>query len=126
MVTKDSLENWLAAYEFAWENRDPDAAAAIFTPNALYYETPHADPFQGRAGIAEYWAKVTADQRDIDFASEIVAVEGNVGVASWTASLASRSTGNRIELNGVFVLQFAPDGLCSELREWWFLRSLDQ
>ena len=126
MVTKDSLENWLAAYESAWENRDPDAAAAIFTPNALYYETPHTDAFEGRAGIAGYWAKATADQRDIDFASEILAVDGDVGVASWTASLASRSTGSRIELNGVFVLKFAPDGLCSELREWWFLRSLDQ
>jgi hypothetical protein len=118
-----SLESWLARYEQAWEQRDPAQAAALFTENAPYHEMPFDAPKAGRAGIRDYWTTVTADQRNVDFKSQVVAVNGQTGVARWSASLTSAASGARIELDGVFVLRF--DGnLCSELREWWHVRTL--
>lgn len=115
------VQQWLAGYEAAWESTDADAAAELFTTDARYYETPYAEPFVGRAGIAEYWSDVTADQREIDFEAEVVAVDGNIGVAHWSVRFLVAEDAT-IELDGVFVLEFDADGLCSELREWWHMR----
>ncbi len=121
-LTTAALQAWLTRYGQAWEQRDPVQAAALFTENAPYHEMPFDAPKAGRAGIRDYWTTVTADQRDVDFKSQVVAVNGRTGVARWSASLKSASSGSRVELDGVFVLQFDASGLCSELREWWHVR----
>src|SRR5690606_30238637 len=69
MNTND-LERWLNAYGEAWEKRDADAVVKLFKDDALYYETPYADPFRGRVGIRNYWSNVTADQRELNFESK--------------------------------------------------------
>jgi len=122
-LTPAALEAWLARYKDAWEQRDPERAAALFTENAPYHEMPFDPPKAGRSGIHDYWATVTADQRDVDFTSSVVAVNGQTGVARWSAKLKSASAGVRVELDGVFVLTFDDSGLCSELREWWHVRT---
>lgn len=121
-IDERALTDWLRRYEQAWESRDAQAASSIFTEDALYYETPYAEPFRGRQGIADYWSGVTADQRDVDFTSEVIAVKDDVGIAHWNAKLTAASTGQRVELDGIFVLRFGEDGLVSELKEWWVLR----
>ena len=122
-LTPAAVEAWLARYEEAWEQRDSALAAALFTENAAYHEMPFDAPKAGRAGIRDYWTTVTADQRDVDFKSQIVAVDGRTAVARWSASLKSASSGVRVELDGIFVLTFEASGLCSELREWWHVRT---
>jgi uncharacterized protein (TIGR02246 family) len=123
-LTPAAVEAWLARYEEAWEQRDPALAAALFTADAAYHEMPFDAPKTGRAGIRDYWATVTADQRDVDFKSQVVAVNGRTAVARWAASLNSASSGARVELDGIFVLRFDDSGLlCSELREWWHVRT---
>jgi hypothetical protein len=117
-----ALEKWLAGYERAWEQRDPARAAELFTANAAYHEMPFEAPKAGQAGIREYWASVTADQRDIDFKSQVISVTGQTGVAHWSATLTAPSSGARVELDGVFVLTFDANGRCSELREWWHVK----
>jgi hypothetical protein len=122
-MTPADVEKWLARYEQAWEQRAPDLAAELFTENAAYHEMPFDAPKAGRAGIRDYWATVTADQRNVDFDSHVVAVNGQTAVARWSATLKSASSGVRVELDGVFVLTFEDSALCSELREWWHVRT---
>lgn len=122
-LTPAVLEAWLARYEQAWELRDATRAQALFTADARYHEMPFDAPKAGRSGIGDYWTTVTADQRNIDFKSQVIAVNGAIGVARWSASLMSAASGMRIELDGVFILTFDSSGLCSELREWWHVRT---
>jgi uncharacterized protein (TIGR02246 family) len=122
-LTSAALDAWLKNYEQAWESRDAERAAALFTENARYHEQPFDPPKPGRKGIRDYWTTVTADQRDIDFTFDIIAVNGSTGIARWAASLVSASSGVRVQLDGVFVLTFDASGLCSELREWWHVRT---
>lgn len=116
------LDAWLGAYGQAWERKDADAAANLFAEDARYLETPYAEAFEGQAGVRDYWARVTADQQDIDFQYSSIAVDGNTGIASWSATFATISGGVKVELNGVFVLEFDETKRCVLLREWWHAR----
>ena len=122
-LTDAAVEAWLTRYKEAWEQRDPAKAASLFTENAPYHEMPFDAPKAGRSGIRDYWATVTADQRNIDFKSQLVAVAGQTAVARWSARLSSAASGVHVELDGVFILRFDDSGLCSELREWWHVKT---
>src|SRR5690554_1838418 len=118
-----ALATWLARYEHAWETKDPAAAAALFTEDALYHETPYAEPFRGRTGISDYWARVTADQRDIRVdVTPLGVLDGGTGIARWHATFTLISNGAKVELDGIFVLDFASPEQCRVLREWWHAR----
>jgi hypothetical protein len=120
--TLDKLKGWLTRYEVAWESRNAELASSLFTVDATYHEMPFDAPIAGRDGISAYWSRVTADQRDIDFNARPIAMSGNTGIAEWTATFRSESSGATVELNGVFVLDFDSGGLCTHLREWWHVR----
>ncbi|MDX1561474.1 MAG: nuclear transport factor 2 family protein [Gammaproteobacteria bacterium] len=121
-LTDAELAAWLEAYGNAWESKLPDAAAALFTEDALYQETPYAEPFRGRGEIRDYWARVTADQDGIRFDFSVISTQGTTGVAQWSSKFRSISGDTQVELNGVFVLEFAESGEVSSLREWWHVR----
>lgn len=117
-----AVVDWLEGYEKAWEQKDPDAAAALFAVDARYYETPYAEPLRGQSGIRDYWAMVTADQSDIDFTFELVGITNGTVVAGWSAMFTLLSNGAMVELNGVFLLSFDAANRCTTLREWWHAR----
>lgn len=116
------LEAWLARYGAAWEARDAEAAAALFTAKATYHEMPFDAPMVGLDGIRDYWRRVTADQRDIHFRARPIVVSGNTAVAEWGATFRVESSGATIDLDGVFILEFDSAGRCTSLREWWHVR----
>lgn len=122
-LTAPALEAWLKSYGAAWEARDAAAAGKLFTAQASYHEMPFDAPKQGNAAILDYWRTVTADQREIEFESQVIAVNGNTGVARWKATFKVASTGATIALDGVFVLEFDPNGQCQSLREWWHVKT---
>ena len=126
VVTEASVAEWLAAYGEAWETRDAEAAAALFTPDATYRESPFEAAFDSRSAIREYWSRVTADQRDVSFTSDVVTTFESSAVAHWSARFASVSAGSTINLDGVFLLEFGDDGLCSSLKEWWIVKVDDE
>ncbi len=84
------LESWLSGYREAWEKRDAERAAQLFTENARYQEMPFDAPKSGRAGIREYWSGVTADQRDVEFHSA-----DDRGVTETPASRTGRRNSSR-------------------------------
>ena len=118
-MNESELEVWLERYRRAWENRDPEAAAALFSENARYYETPFWAPAQGRDGVREYWAHATRNQSDVTFSHDIVSVSGGRGIARWWATFRRVPSDVMVRLDGVFLLEFDDEGLCHELREWW-------
>jgi hypothetical protein len=118
-VTREAAERWLGQYGEAWEGADPVRAAQLFTEDCRYYETPFAEPAIGRDGVFEYWRAVPEGQSDIAFRFQVLAVQALTVIAHWTASFTRISTRARVNLDGVFVLEFAESGLCSTLREWW-------
>jgi nuclear transport factor 2 (NTF2) superfamily protein len=121
-VTRDKLDTWLRAYGAAWEARDGEAAAALFAEDGVYRWGPRAAPLRGRAAIRARWEEATNDQRDVAFRHEVLGIDGARGFVRWWSDFTESTGGSRFELDGVFVLDFADDGLCTQLQEWWDAR----
>jgi hypothetical protein len=121
-VDEQAFAAWLDRYRQAWERRDPAAAAALFTAQATYWETPYDPPFEGRAEIEAYWAKAVSGQRDVRFSSEILACSGDRGICRWHATFNAVEGGATIDLDGIFHCRFAEPNLVGSFEEWWHLK----
>jgi hypothetical protein len=111
------VDSWLEAYRSAWENRDAEAAAALFDEHATYRANIFQEPYAGRDGVRDYWTTVTATQEDVRVLMGSPFVDGDrVAAEFWTTM---RNDGAEITLPGCLLLRFGEDGLCLALREYW-------
>ncbi|MDP9496056.1 MAG: nuclear transport factor 2 family protein [Actinomycetota bacterium] len=111
------VENWLESYRRAWEDKDSDGAAALFSEDATYRSNIFEDPHRGREGIFSYWADVTSTQEGALVVMGKPFVDGNrVAAEFWTVM---KSDGDEITLPGCLLLEFGEDGRCRSLREYW-------
>ena len=123
-MNRSAFAEWLDAYKLAWESTDPRKAAALFTPDAVYEETPFDEPMRGLEAIRRYWQAGAQDaQRSIRFTYEIYTVDGDVGLCRWHCDFERVPSGERVELDGIFRCVFAPDGKCRHFQEWWHRRT---
>ncbi|MGE0031251.1 MAG: nuclear transport factor 2 family protein [Steroidobacteraceae bacterium] len=118
-MTNDDFERWLRAYGQAWEDRDPAAAARLFTDDAEYYWTPLDPPQRGHAGIAAAWDGAVSQQREIAFRYEILAMTGATGIAKWRADFTRLPAQSRVVIEGILTAEFADATHCRVFREWW-------
>jgi hypothetical protein len=114
-------DRWLAAYGRAWESRDPGAAAALFSADAMYAWGPF-DELRGRDAIAQRWAQATANQRDVRFSWDVLGAIGSTAVARWWCDFGVQGSDGRVTLDGIFLIELDADGLCTSFREWWAAR----
>ena len=86
------VERWLKAYQKAWESRDSQAAARIFSDDREYYWMPLDPPARGPAGIAK-----------------------------WRSDFTQLPANSKIHMEGVLTAGFAEPGEYRIVREWWHL-----
>jgi ketosteroid isomerase-like protein len=110
---------WIEAYGRAWEAGDADAAAALFTDDAVYWAHVFREPHRGREAIRAYWHRATGDQEGTEVVFGEPVVDGPRAAVEWWTVM--RECGEEVTLPGCLVLRFAGDGRCEELREYWFL-----
>jgi ketosteroid isomerase-like protein len=115
------FKKWMDAYRRAYERRDPDAAARLFTDDATYQWGPFGDLLRGPEAIRERWASAVGDDRetDFEFAYEVLAVTDELGIAHWMASASVPSEHRRLLYDGIFAVALGEDDLCLQFREWW-------
>jgi ketosteroid isomerase-like protein len=118
-LSSEDFRDWLDSYGAAWEGRDPEAAATLFTEDARYYWTPFDEPKRGKEGIAAAWREATSRQRNVRFSYDLLSVSGAAGVARWHATFERRSAAQSVELDGILLAEFADDARCRVFREWW-------
>ncbi len=113
------VDEWIASYGRAWEDRDAEAAAALFTSDALYRDHPLGSPHVGHDGVRSYWANVTStqDQVSVRFGTPVVSPDERRAAVEWWVTMLNG--GSEVTLTGILVLRFAGDGRCQELREAW-------
>jgi hypothetical protein len=113
------LTEWLDAYGKAWEDRDAEAAARLFTEDAVYQWGPFGRRLRGRVMIREAWAEAVEDQANVEFGYEVLTATARGGLARWwcAGDIGERAVRARDE--GIFRLAFDETGLCSSLEEWF-------
>jgi SnoaL-like domain len=119
-VGESDFGEWLDAYGRAWEEFDADAGVALFTEDATYQETPFDEPKRGHDAIRALWQESVDTQEDVTFGHEVL----SENVARWWCSFTRTPGGKRVELDGIFLCDFADDGRCRAFREWWHAREV--
>jgi uncharacterized protein (TIGR02246 family) len=120
-----TLDQWLAAYSQAWQNKDDTALANLFTDDGLYRSSPTQPPHQGREAIAAYWRRATASQTDLALRFGTPVIAGDRVAVEWWATMRDAdwhegdAPTDAVTLPGALILRFAADGRCAELREYY-------
>ena len=118
-----AARKFLATYKEAWETRNPELAASLFTRDAHYRENPFGQDIVGREAISSYWKAATEYQEEIQFRAQQTIRVGYHLVADWTCAYKQRLTGKRRELAGMFVADFYGKQV-RNFREVWIGRDL--
>jgi SnoaL-like domain len=117
-VDRPDLERWIADYERAWRTPGTEPLEALFVAEATYKNAPYEPPYRGRDAIAEMWERErTSPDEVFEMMSEIVAVEGDTGVARIEVRY---SDPVEIEYRDVWIVRLDARGRCVEFEEWPF------
>jgi SnoaL-like domain len=114
---------FLASYKEAWETRNAELAASLFTRDARYYPDPFAEPIASRESIHDYWRSATSRQDDIHFSVKSFFRNGYIVVVEWNCNYRDVSSGERRELAGMFIADFYGKQV-RNFREYWRSRGL--
>jgi ketosteroid isomerase-like protein len=111
---------WAGGYERAWRAADPEAAAALYAPDADFRSAPFRVPHLGREGVLAYTrdAYATEAAQDPRFGTPFAAADGSAAVEWWATLLEEQQPSTLI---GTSCLTFTADGLVATARDYWFL-----
>ncbi len=118
----DIVRKFLAGYKEAWETRNADLAASLFTRDAHYWENPFGEAIVGREAIRTYWEAATHRQDNIKFTVKSFFRQKYTLVAEWTCEYTSRPSGERRELAGMLFADFYGPQVRT-FREYWHRRT---
>ena len=112
------MTRWVRAYEAAWRAAGTEALAGIFAADAVYRQGPYEEPVSGLPAIGRMWEAERDDPGEVfEMASEIVAVDGDTAVVRAEVRYGDPVTQ---EWRDLWVIRFAPGGLCAGFEEWPF------
>jgi len=116
-----TVDEWAERYGRAWEDADEDAIAALFTEDAVYRSAPFREPFRGESELRAYWRRGAGVQKQVRVRMGTPFVDGERAAVEWWTTMYDPDDGE-VTLPGCLLLRFAPDGRCSELREYWHVQ----
>ena len=102
----------------AWERGDVEAIASLFTPDAVFLETPFSDKAVGIAAIRDYWKDVPANQAEVSFRSGEIYGAGPWFATEFRCTYRRRRTGEQVDARGAIFCE-TKDGKVSEMRMYW-------
>jgi ketosteroid isomerase-like protein len=117
----EHARRWAEGYEHAWRAADPEAAAALYAPDALYRSEPFRDPHVGRDGVLAYTRRAYATETGQEPRFGRPFASGAAAAVEWWATM--REGGQPATLIGTSVLTFTPDGPVATGRDYWFLET---
>src|SRR5258705_12179312 len=117
-MDRAQLIEWLDGYERAWRTPGTGALVELFTEVATYSTAPYEDPHRGLEAIGEMWEaeRLGADEV-FEMASEVVAVEGDAGVARVEVHYGAPK---EKQYRDLWIVRLNEQGLCFHFEEWPF------
>jgi len=101
-----------------WEQGDIDALLSVFTPDAVFLETPFGEAGTGLAAIRAYWKDVPLNQAEVSFRSGEIYAAGPWFATEFRCTYRRRRTGDRVDARGAMFCE-TKDGKISEMRMYW-------
>jgi SnoaL-like domain len=117
-MDRAQLSEWLEGYERAWRTPGTGALADLFTADATYSTAPYESPHRGLAAIGEMWdAERLGPDEDFEISREIVAIDGDAGVARVEVRYGPP---REKEYRDLWIVRLNEAGLCFHFEEWPF------
>ncbi len=120
-MNEQTARTWLNALARAWQAKDADAMAALFTEDASEQVDPFKTPMRGRENLRKGFAWWMKDQSQVHISIGTVDVIGNRFYAEVDAAWVVASTGERIQERGLLVCDMEGDRV-GAMREFWKTR----
>jgi uncharacterized protein (TIGR02246 family) len=109
------LRRWVDAYREAWdETNDPEAVAALFTPDGVYRIEPW-EALEGREAIVAGWLAHADEPGDTTFHWWHVARDGDLWILE--ARTGYRSLGK--DYANLWLVELDDEGRARGFSEWW-------
>ena len=118
-MTYEKALELIIRYGKAWETKDPDLVASIFTENATYNDPKEPENI-GRDAIKEYWkSKVIGEQDEIKFnLKNLWLTGGDTVIAEWHANFKDIKRNLCIDIDEVALFTVEGEKF-SALREYY-------
>jgi hypothetical protein len=121
MPDRASVARWVEGYVRAWSSNDPDDIGDLFTPEATYRTTPHAEPWRGRGAIVAGWLDRRDEPGQATFEWDLLAIDGETVIITGETDYREPP----IRYSNLWVLRLDAEGHCSEFTEWWMQQNLE-
>ena len=134
-LTPEQAAQYVKTMTLAWLRMDDELAATLYTDDYQYRFHPMKPPVEGIAGIRDYWIREGLRQKDLDiYWKDPVVSARTLSVEIWSTMRyvgplsdfglgadASQDKGQSTDVTvaWVYVADFAPRGLCREMREYY-------
>jgi uncharacterized protein (TIGR02246 family) len=114
----EKVAAWIEGYIRAWNSNDPQEIGNLFSPDAAYYTSPFAQPWQGRETIVQRWLDGKDQPGSFEFHYEVLASGDDLGVVrGWTKYLEPAR-----EYSNIWLVRFDDQGRSKEFTEWYMQR----
>lgn len=121
-MNRADVQAWLDRYVEAWRRNEREPIEALFTEDAVYSYRPWLGDdhtVRGREAIVGSWLEDTDEPGTWDARYEPYALDGDRAVAVGWSRYAATDTAPERTYHNAYLLKFAPDGRCSEFREFY-------
>jgi SnoaL-like protein len=117
-MDRAQLTEWLERYERAWRTPGTEVLTDLFTEEATYSTAPYENPHHGLDAIGGMWeSERLGPDEEFEMSSEIIAVEGDTGVAR--IEVHYHAPKDR-EYRDLWIVRLNDAGLCFDFEEWPF------
>ena len=101
-----------------WARSDVALLMSVFTPAAVFVETPFSSPLNGLDSIRSYWSDVPRHQSEVTFTSGEIYGAGPWFATEFKCTFRRRRTGEWVEARGAMFCETEGDKI-SEMRMYW-------
>lgn len=101
-----------------WSRAQLDRILSVFTPDAVFQETPFAERLAGAEAIRRYWSDVPYHQSEITVTTGEIFTVGPWFATEFKSVFRRRRTGEWVEARGALFCE-TQDGRISEMRMYW-------
>jgi hypothetical protein len=113
-MERATFEKWISDYERLWRTPGTDRLGDLFADGAAYLASPWEQPTHGLGDLAAFWeAERDGADEEFEMTSEVVAVDGEVGVARVEVRYRN---GDR--WRDIWIVRFDAAGRCVHFEEW--------
>jgi ketosteroid isomerase-like protein len=101
-----------------WSRGSVDLMLSVYTPDAVFIETPFSGPLTGADAIRGYWAEMPYNQSEVTFTSGEIYAAGPWFSTEFKCVFRRRRTGEWVDARGAIFCETAGE-LISEMRMYW-------